>query len=96
MSLPFDKTKRGRTCESRVSCRTQILLLSEFHCAVLLYRKETANRGFSVVIDARKPTTKRKHLGEIVEAMVCFQVCIVKIILRSGHELSCVFTFLRR
>ena len=52
--------------------------MSELRFVVLLCRKESASLGFSVIIDARKPTTKRKHLGEIVEAMVGFQVRIIR------------------
>jgi len=35
--------------------------------------KDCASLGFSVIIDTRKSTTKRKYLEVIVEAMVCFQ-----------------------
>lgn len=47
-------------------------LLNELYF-VLLFRNRSL--GFTVIIDARKTTTKRKYLEEIVEAMVCFQVC---------------------
>lgn len=52
---------------------TSVELMRLFMYYYTIPKKESANLGFSVVIDARKPTTKRKHLGEIVEAMVCFQ-----------------------
>lgn len=43
---------------------------------LVLFRKESRNLGFSVIIDVRKSATKRKYLENIVDAMVCFQVCI--------------------
>lgn len=36
-------------------------------------KNDCRSLGFSAIIDARKSTTKRKYLEEIVEAMVCFQ-----------------------
>jgi len=42
---------------------------------IVLFRNESRSLGFSVIIDVRKSTAKRKYLENIVEAMVCFQVC---------------------
>lgn len=52
---------------------TSVELMRLFMYYYTIPKKESASLGFSVIIDARKPTTKRKHLGEIVEAMVGFQ-----------------------
>lgn len=54
-------------CSCKLSTMTRIFLV--------LSRKESRSLGFSVIIDARKSATKRKYLEDIVEAMVCFQVC---------------------
>ena len=72
-----------------------------------LFRKESRNLGFSVIIDVRKSATKRKYLESIVDAMVCFQVCIKKSVEKlssllpsKGHypryRIECLFTIRRK
>lgn len=51
---------------------------------IVLFRNESRSLGFSVIIDVRKSTAKRKYLENIVEAMVCFQVC------KKIKKLSCL------
>lgn len=59
---------------------------------VVLFRKESRNLGFSVIIDARKSAAKRKYLEDIVEAMVCFQVCVYFLVVShvNGNFLNAV------
>ena len=64
---------------------------------IVLFRNESRSLGFSVIIDVRKSTTKRKYLENIVEAMVCFQVCkriktLSCLLLSKEHYQTTVFS----
>lgn len=57
------------------------------HVPLYFFRKQEPYKGFSVILDARKTSTKRRLLEDIIEAMICFQVklCLFIIICSTSY-----------